>query len=274
MKSPADTVKIPAGAVNFPVAPENFPEGNLGDDFHDRESAWQNEGSELPSEWTPEHVQERLIAAFEVLRGAVGRVAPATFKSNWPAMLREFSDLVDGDAMQNERDKFYSARGRPSAHQIALMEEALAWPLQHLRSPPASPMEADALLLYCAARADDSAVTAALRKRAKRAKALIPGVVRSNQTQRRNIARDVAQWANQRVGALKPSQAYRVAHIRANARIRLERAIKDAGGLKINLKPKDVMPGKVMSRTWLDVNRKLGAARIARALNEREVEVR
>lgn len=274
MKSPAETIKVPSGASNFPVAPEKFPLGNLGDDFHGRERAYQNEGSELPLVWTPEHVQERLIEAFETLRGAVGRVSPATYKSNWPAMLREFSDLVDGDAMKNERDKFYAGRGRPSAHQIALMEEALSWPLEHLRGPPASPMEADALLLYCAARADDQAVAAALRKRVKRAKAMIPGVVRSRKTQIRKIAREVTEWANKRLAALSPAQAYRKAYIKANAQIRFQRELKAAGGLSLKMKPKDVMPGRVMSRTWLDVNRKLAAARIAQALNDGEVEVR
>ncbi len=70
-------------------------------------------GPELPAGWTPEHVGARMIEGFESLLALSGRVGPKQYGGSWPAVLHEFADLVDEDAMKHAREAFVRDRRRP-----------------------------------------------------------------------------------------------------------------------------------------------------------------
>lgn len=247
-------------------------DANRATDLQERVDANLAEG-DLPTAWTPEHVRKRLIAAFDVLRRSVGRVGPHEFTSPWPEVYADFKDLLDPQAYRNHQIRFWSgSTTRPSAHDIALMEEALRWPLEFLRDYP---KEADALTLFCVARSEDGIIAARLRERVEAAKRRIPVVIADNRRRRAALARDVAAWANGRLASMtERERAVRHDIIRHNAAIRLERAIAAAGGLRLDLRPHDVMPGRVLTREPLDRYRKRGEARISAALHLRDVPVR
>lgn len=214
----------------------------------------------LPTSWTPALVQQRMVEAFDTLARTVGRVGPKPFGGCWPGHIRDYPPESTSD------------RSAPGAHMISRAEEALMWPLLFLKGEP---KQSDALMLFCSAKADGDAVVRILRDRATRGKVGAEAVIRHNKARRGALARAVASRVNQRMAALdRRTLAARIAIIREKALDDLRAAIEGEGGLPLDLRPSDVMPGKVLSRTRLDHFRKLAAATIARALNEGGVVVR
>ena len=93
----------------------------------------------------------------------------------------------------------------------------------------------------------------------------------AREARRAEVLAKVAAWANERLGGAR--DAAHADAIRANAQIKAEREVKAEAPLR-KVKPADVMPGKCFTRTWLDAQRRLGAAAIAAGLNRDRVEVR
>lgn len=232
----------------------------------------------IPSSWTPEHVQVRLVEAFEILSRSGTRVGPRQHANGWPAMVHEFADLVDAQARAiAEKEKQQDRAARPTADELSRMNEALAWPLHHLDGRP---LQSDALMLWAYATALDRDMAAMLHQRKKRATALAEemarrhnapphvdpeGVVKDTRDRavldaherRRQIAREVA--------ATVPA-AEALAVLRARCR--------DAGCLPLQVKPHEAMPGRCLSRTNLDRQRKIAAAAVAAGLRRQGTAVR
>lgn len=103
---------------------------------------------DLPVTWTAFHVLRRMIEAFEILQRCGGRVLPQGFKTAWPGYLHDALDgahqrsnmvmpdgMIETNEARDERCKI-DAEGAsrriklpPSAHELSLMDEAIAWPL-------------------------------------------------------------------------------------------------------------------------------------------------
>lgn len=247
------------------------------DDLADRLSAYGGVehrldiAEDVPLLWTPELVQARLVEAFDTLGRSVGRVGPKAFGSNWPDIYREQKDLWDIDASANHAKERNTVRVPPSAVLISRAEEALHWPLTYLRG---TPMQSDALILFCAAGMQDDSMRGFLRKRAARGKELAIAAMARNAFRRKAIARECAERCNARLADLNSAQKNRIPMIREKAHDEFRKRVAEEGVSATSLRPSDMMPGKVMSRTRLDHYRKLGAATISRALNKAGVAVR
>lgn len=166
------------------MSAENFPL----DTIQARINGLGDPASSVPSAWTPEHVVKRLVDALEVLRFAPDRGGPRGSAGGWPPALMAAAKARDSWLLRNvpqrvldnldepvarDKDGFDSdgnplpryARDLPSRGEIAMMEEALAWPLTFLTNP----LEADALSLYLMGKAYRSfEVKALLTERVKR----------------------------------------------------------------------------------------------------------
>jgi hypothetical protein len=102
---------------------------------------------------------------------------------------------------------------------------------------------------------------------------------RNRAARRLDLASGALAWRNRRLSDAAERgvlTAERKERITANARIRLERALRDAGPSvqAIIVRRGDVMPGKVFTRVRLNVWRKEGAAVVAKALRKDKVQVR
>lgn len=232
----------------------------------------------IPASWTPEHVQSRLVEAFDILARSGTRVGPRQHANGWPAMVHEFADLVDAQARAlAEKEKQQERSARPTADELSRMNEALAWPLHHLEGKP---LQADALMLWAYATALGRDMAAMLHQRKKKATALAAEIARRHNAaphqddkgvvkdtrdpvvleayeRRRQIAREVS--------ATVPA-ADALAELRARCR--------DAGCLPLVVKPHEAMPGRCLSRTNLDRQRKVAAAAVAVGLRRQGVAVR
>ena len=117
-----------------------------------------------------EWVLARMIEAYEVLARTPMQTKPATAKGFWPATVREWSDLQDVEAFQRERATFFDGRrDRIEADEASRMNEALAWPMQHLQG---CELDADALTLFASCEAAERDLTPILRKRRVKARKL------------------------------------------------------------------------------------------------------
>ena len=250
------------------------------DDFDGRMRAYYGEEDvdAPPLNWTPEHVQKRMVDAFDVLsRAAVGSFGGAG--SGWPALLQEMARFVDAaernpnaPLSEDEREAAEQAwrrnRGRPTDRQLSLMDEALQWPMLYLRT---NPMQADALVLFGLGSGDDVSIRETLRLRKKRALAKIAALDQINAATRQRIAAAVAAKTELRFKRAGPGQ---VARIKAEAHAEFQTACADRNCLPSALKPSDILPGKVLSRTNLDKQRKRATATISAELNRLRVVVR
>jgi hypothetical protein len=235
--------------------------------------------NEIPTAWTPEHVGVRLIEAFEVLSRSGVRVGPGAYGNGWPAMVHEFADMVDAQARAlAEKEKQQARAARPTADELSRMNEALAWPMAYLDGKP---LQSDALMLWAYASATGRDMAGMLNHRKKRATAKAEAAARRANAaphvdpedgqvkdtrdpavlaayeRRREIAREVA--------ATVPA-AEALAVLRARCR--------DADCLPLVVKPHEAMPGRVLSRTSLDRQRKVAAAAVAAELRQQGVAVR
>lgn len=259
-------------------------------DIHDRAQAIGEEG--IPIAWTPEHVQSRLIEAFDVLARSGTRVGPRQHANGWPEMLREFSDDVDKQAREAAaKEKLERRRSLPTSDELSRMNEALAWPMAFLDGKP---LQSDALMLWAYATALGRDMAAMLHQRKKRAMALAAEIERSHNApphvdpdgqvkdtrdpgvleayrRRSAIAREMAEIANAEMARSAPTMH---AQIRVQARAAFLARCRDAGCSPLQVKPHEAMPGRCLSRTNLDRQRKVAAAAVAAGLRRRGVAVR
>ncbi len=202
---------------------------------------------------------------------------------------------------------------RPTPIETSMAEEALGWPLRYLQDEPMQ-ADALLLWSWCGAhdysmaralrerveraeeliqqryasgsfdvcddrheekRREEQHDKRVAKELNERGKAVAPKVERRRSEEFERLQADiVAQavgWANERLGSARDQQ--HADAIKANAAIGARRDI-EAGAKKIRVRPQDVLPGKVFSRSWLDVMRHVGAAAIAAALTKDGVEVR
>jgi len=233
-------------------------------------------GDELPTAWTPEHVMARMVEAFEILFRAGGTVGPKEFGSNWPGIVREFSELVDAQAYAEHQREGGKLKLRPTVDDISRMEEALAWPVLYLSD---TPIASDALNLWAACKARGTSIKEVLRLRNQ--EAVRVATLREKDenakrdAERRAVAKEVATWANGRIKVSDGTAGAR-ARIMANAQIRLERELTAKGILaaQVFVKPSTVMPDKVLSQTSMDRHRYVAAVTISGQLQAMRVTVR
>lgn len=256
-----------AMALDCPAHVPGF--AGWADDLKQRAEAMTETG--IPATWTPEHVAARLVEAFRIV-ARDPHVGPRQHANGWPEYLREFGDLTD----QIEDEKFAARRERLDSGQVSRMNEALSWPMRFLDGKP---LQADALMFWALATARDRDMAAMLNKRKKRAMALAAEMSRKHNApphihdgkvmdtrapavleayeRRRAIAREVS-------ATIPAPQAPAV----------LRDRLAEAGCLPLVVKPHEAMPGRCLSRTNLDRQRKIAAAAIASGLRRAGVAVR
>lgn len=261
----------------------------LTDDLQSRIAA-VGEG-DIPDEWTPEHVGTRLIEAFEILSRSGGRVGPGKVGNAWPEMLIEFADRTDAQARSLAEKEWQQSRGSiPSADEVSRMNQALRWSMDYLDGRP---LTADALMLWAYAKATGRDMDGMLHQRKKRAAAMASemmrranadphidpdGVVRDTRSpevlarneRRRLIAIEIVDGLNAKLAETpknKHDALIKAAHDDLRARCAAE------GCLPAVYRPRDAAPGRVLARTTLDRQRKLGMAIIAAGLRRAGVAV-
>lgn len=258
-------------------------------DLNERAQALTEVGP--PLAWTPEHVGARLVEAFDVLARSSTAIGPRQHANGWPAMIHEFADLVDAQARAlAEKEKQQARSARPTADELSRMNEALAWPMAFLCGKP---LQADALMLWAYATALGRDMSAMLLHRQKRAAALaeemmrrhnapphiVDGVVMDTRDpavldayeRRIEIAREVTSITNEAMAAA-PLQKH--AEIRAQAQGAFRARCRDAECLPLVVKPHEAVPGRCLSRSTLDRQRKIAAAAVAAGLRRRGAAVR
>jgi hypothetical protein len=247
---------------------------------------------DVPNEWTPEHVGVRLIEAFEILRRSGGRVGPRQHANGWPAMVHEFADLVDAQArMLAEKEKAHARAVRPTADEVSRMNEALRWPMAYLRGRP---LAADALMIWAYAHAAGRELEPLLHRRKKRAVALAEEMMRRINAEphgsgedgagdcrsmamqwraalRRQVAREITDWANERLARVKPEHRDKV---RTEAQEMLKDRCKALNCLPVQVKPREAMPGRVLIPMTASRQRKIAMEIVAKALRRAGVAVR
>lgn len=241
----------------------------------DEAHAYQQEHA--VADWTPEEqIEERLVEAFEILRRLGGTIGPKAFGSNWPNILREFSDLVDPQAFTQAQDEFWKGRTRPGKLDISRMEEALGWVPQYLGDDPKM---ADAVNLWAFSLAWGRNISAILRDRNKRAAPIAREMEQEInarlKARRRQLAVEPANWANKRYWQSDGSAEARE-RILANAVNRLEREFVKLGiqQSRVIVKPSQAEPLKVMDQNELNRKRWHGIALIRVKLERIGVFVR
>ena len=265
---------------------ENSIAGFIGfaDDIRSRIEAVGED--ETPTQWTPEHVGKRLTEAFDVLSRYSVRVGPKKYGNGWPAMIHEFSDMVDAQARAlADKERQQAITSRPTSDEVSRMDEALRWSMNYLADLP---MPADALMLWAYAKALHRDMDGMLHQRKKRAMALASGMMKRANADphhgdcrsladqwraalRRQLAREVMDALNAKLAEIPKDEheaAIKSAHEDMKARC------KTANCLPYRFRPRDAMPNRVMTRTWLDHNRKIAAAAIAKGLRRAAVPVR
>lgn len=238
-------------------------------DLQSRIAAYQDPESDVPAIWTPEHVSARMVEAFEVLARLPERVGPAGPHNAWPAIWHEYKlgELV-GVELKNTKPKIGA-----TAFEISRMNEAFMWPVDFLSDMP---LLADALSLWAFAKAHDRSIADILQRRMKRARATAKRMTAfendKRAKKRTEIARNVATWANSRLEQAETPEQRK--NIKANAHIRMERAVRECNSLPIEYGPRDAVSGTVLTRRSLDKYRHLATAEISLRLHERGVMVR
>lgn len=236
----------------------------FADDIRSRAEALGED--DIPLVWTPEHVQNRLVEAFRLARREP-RVGPRQHANGWPDYLREFGDLTD----QIEDEELALRRSRPSAAEMSRMSEALAWPGQFLRDHL---LASDALMFWALASATGRDMAEMLHRRKKRAQALADEMARRLNAQPH--VGDCRSLADQWRAALRLQIVREVAATvpadRAQAELR--RRLHAANCMPYRFKAHEARPGRVLSRTNLDRQRKIAAAAVAAGLRRQGVAVR
>ena len=140
----------------------------------------------VDAEWTHDHVLERIGGGLKAVVLSSGRLGPKTYGSSWPATFRELPPLAELEQWLELRRDFEAAmharNERPSAEEIALADEALAWPARYLAD---APLQRDAVWLTARTIAFNLKLEKLLRERRIAAdlmvearKAFAPDIVR------------------------------------------------------------------------------------------------
>lgn len=244
---------------------------------------------EAPPFWTPEHVAHRLIHAFDVLMATTGRIAPSSYGGGWPTALREFSDLIDEQSMNAAREAYAENLRRPTAEEISMSDEALAWPLKYAAHEP---MACDAVLLWSLCKAGSFSIAALLRERTVKAKAMAMRMAAAEwekmrpiwepiSRQRKQVIIEAGQWRQAQAVALglnamrEADKEQTWADLTAQMRVRISKGL-DAHPMPMKpvVLPWQAMPEKVLSRTTLDRYLPAGLAYLAEQLHRARIPVR
>ena len=240
-----------------------------------------------PLVWTPAHVEVRLVEAFRIVTKTAGRVGPKGAQGFWPELYREFADYVAYDHktyLKDRRAEIEREAGRLfSSAELSRADEAINWASRYLAD---SPLQADAIQFWAFCKATHAPIEKRLRARAVRADKL--RAVRVGDADKRHakhieelrkrVADRWGAWAKARLETVPPPPLKIAARIRLGGQEKCRMEIAELE--KKHPKPSKtlsraaVMPGKVFTVRWLDVNRKAGAALLAERLHGDGVRVR
>lgn len=236
----------------------------------------------VPERWTPEYAGFRMVEAFKHLRRAfVGRIGPKGAQGYWPEILHDAEDLRGHAADYRKQVEAQLARDRsqPSATDLARMDEALAWPMRFLASDP---ILADAVTVWAFTAAWEIDQGQFLKARKARALEIAADLARAENAEierkRREAVQEAKEWAMGQFRKRKVLQRSAVDReaatesIRAQARIRAERALKKLPEVKVNATLG--MPGKVLAVSTLGRLRIDGLDLLAERLESARVPVR
>ena len=218
------------------------------DEFSTLTRAYADAGEDgIPLLWTPAHVQTRLVEAMRVCVRATVRPGPRSFGNNMPPVIREFADFAGrGESGEERIEKWMQ-----DVEAIRANRFSVGWSVEKL-----------------------------LRKRViaagklmERRKQEMPDVVTVDRETADEIRRRIKAWA-QDACTKEPKAKHK--GIWASAMVRWNREIKAAKVIqrRSQVKPQDVMPGRVFTRAWLDQKRHAAAKGIADGLNDARVLVR
>jgi hypothetical protein len=233
--------------------------------------------------WTPEIVGVRMLEAYEVLSRIPLNWRPAQPSTAWPAIRQEWADLLDPEAYENARAQ--ERRDPPSAHEMSRMEEAIQWPMLHLK---ALPLHADALMVWAGCLATGQSMRKKLAARNALAKAMAAKMTTEENARRAvrraEIAREVCVWANRKLADAQgemdalnvtaEDRSARCAVIKGNAQIRFQRAVDEADAWATTIKPNQAVPGKVRENMTLTKYRKLACTVLSDTLNSAGIMLR
>lgn len=229
--------------------------------------------NEPPAHWTPEHVLKRMIHAFATLRLIPERGKPQGFKTSWHFVFDEIRTTSIEAQIAIINDKREADRRRehtPSALDLSLMDEALAWGFLYLKG---NPLCADAIHIYGYFKATGREVEPFLNARHKKAARIVAASNKHLSETKKNIAKEVAAWANERLSSAAGDDG-RIKAIKANAFIRFEREVrKQCGGLR-DISPQKASPAHVVSRERYTHYRKRAAKIICEQLKKAKTPVR
>ena len=160
----------------------------------------------VPVHWTAYHVAKRLVISVDIVDATTTTPGPKGFGNGWPAMMREFADLIDEQSMREHRAEvergMLRRKMRPTPNEVGMAEEAIVWPATFL--PPDS-QEIDALMLWVLSTARDLNVARILARRRAEADTMISAIRRargeneaaiSDPERLKALARGVAATAN------------------------------------------------------------------------------
>ena len=233
--------------------------------------------------WTHDHVLDRIGAGLKAIILSSARPGPQSFSAPWPSTFREPPPLAELDQWLELRREFESAiharNERPSAVEIALADEALAWPARYL----ADPLQRDAVWLTARCVGLGHKLETILRQRRKVADFMVqqrkengaPDVIRIYEDDAEDAAAKVVAWANKAI-ADGPSGRARVARIRKGARILFVREIRKTKAVERHtfVHRSDVMPGKLFNQSRVHHHRIAGVEAIMAGLAADGVKVR
>lgn len=238
-----------------------------------------DEADAAPTEWTVELVAHRMVEAFETLMRMPSGIGPRMDANGWPAMLQEFSDLVDEEAMTDARAAFARDRSRPSAERIARMDEALSW---SMRFGTGEPLACDAVQLWAFCKAGRFSIAGILRRRATWAKRLAENMTIAENNRRRTHLRDetaeILVWSERMAAERglrdRTGPAYVEGRARLIAAAQARHIDARARHIPIVVAPHEAVPNKVLSRASLDRWLPRGLGLVCKALIARETVIR
>ena len=236
-----------------------------------------------PLIWTHDHVLDRIGAGLKAIILSSARPGPQSFSAPWPSTFREPPPLAELEQWLELRREFEAAiharNERPSAEDITLADEAIAWPTRYL----ADPLQRDAVWLTARCIGLGHKLERILRERRKVADLMVeqrklngaPDVIRIYEDDAEDAAAKVVAWANKAI-ADGPCDGARVARIRKGARILFGREIRKAKAVErlTFVRRSDVMPGKLFNQSRVHHHRIAGVETIMAALTADGVKVR
>jgi len=244
----------------------------LVDELNDRAAAYVV-GQDGPVIWTPEHVGERMVAAYDVLGRLPISIWPKGAKGYWPDILRDEFELRDQNRVAERDARNRRARAAPSSTEHDDMNEALAWPMRYL-APEALPLRhrenavilADSISTWALYSAREWDMQAFLAERGKAARRMATAMALRGEA-RRAAAREVAEWANEKINGLGSLRTpSRIERVKKSAEVMFRERAMPA--------PHQAMPGKALNEQSLNKWRKRAAGIICDALRKDRVPVR